>query len=75
MVKFTFVVALSLVGFVSFGFAAPSPLIPAGPMVGHVSDTTASVWIRIKKGTRVTGEARQGGVTYEVTHWEDRGAD
>lgn len=75
MIRFGFVVALSLLGLVSIGFAAPSMLIPAGPMVGHVSDTTGSVWIRIKKGTRVTGEARQGDVTHKVTHWEDRGAD
>ncbi|MGY8687617.1 MAG: alkaline phosphatase D family protein [Verrucomicrobiales bacterium] len=55
--------------------AAGPKLIHAGPMVGHVSDTTASVWIRIKHGTRVTGVAVQGNRFHKPTHWHDRGAD
>ncbi len=50
-------------------------LIHAGPMVGHVTDTTAHVWIRIKQGTKLTGVAVQGESSHKITHWQDRGAN
>ena len=75
MIRSIVAVSVTLMSWSAAGWAAPPTLIPAGPMVGHVSDTTASVWFRVKKGARVTGEARQGDVAHKVTHWEDRGAD
>lgn len=67
-------VAVLFLGLASIVQAAPT-LLPAGPMVGHVSDTSASVWFRIKHGAKVTAEATQGATTHQITHWEDRGAD
>lgn len=35
-------------------------LVQAGPMVGHVSDSEATIWVRVKQGSSVSGTARQG---------------
>jgi hypothetical protein len=35
------------------------PLLQAGPMIGHVSDSEASIWVRAKQGSSVSGTARQ----------------
>ena len=56
------------------GLAGPQ-LIHAGPMVGHVSDGTASIWIRVKHGTALTASLNQGSDSHKPTHFEDRGND
>lgn len=72
--------ALLLAGLGVFALTLPlavagPKLIHAGPMVGHVSDSTAQIWIRLKRGAELTGSATQNGKVHEITHWSDRGAD
>ncbi len=46
-----------------FAFArvvSAGELILAGPMVGHVSDSTASVWLRAEDGSSISAQAHQG---------------
>lgn len=43
----------------------------AGPMVGHVSDSTAIVWLRVKLGAEVTAVASQGGTETSPSRIED----
>lgn len=51
-------------------FAGPK-LIHAGPMVGHVSESGAMVWLRIKEGSRIVAEARQGEERFEPVKIQD----
>lgn len=67
--------ALGLHFVISTPALAGPKLVHAGPMLGHVSDSRANIWIRIKRGTTLTGVATQGDTTHEITHWQDRGAD
>ena len=43
--------------------AAPA-LIQAGPMVGHVGDSEARVWLRIKAGSVISATLQQAGNTF-----------
>ncbi len=71
-----FITVASMLLFASLhGIQAAPKLIHAGPMIGHVSDSTASVWIRIKHGARITGTASQGDQAHPITHWQDLGVD
>lgn len=74
--KLSFLLLFLIGGMVTAQAKQSGPkLVHAGPMIGHVTDTTASVWIRIKRGAQLEGIARQGNATHAITHWEDRGAD
>ena len=50
--------------------AAPK-LVQAGPMVGHVSDSEASIWIRVKQGSSISGTASQNGTDHKHTALTD----
>lgn len=52
--------------------AAPA-LIQAGPMVGHVSHSTAQVWLRVKSGSDLESIARQPGNEFRPTLEQDLG--
>ena len=62
---------LLILAFIGIGgppIATAKPrLIQAGPMVGHVSDSEATVWIRIKQGSSLSGSAIQGKTTFQHT--------
>lgn len=57
--------------FGSGALSVPAPgapgLIQAGPMVGHVSDSEATVWIRVKQGSDLIGTAVQAGNRHQHT--------
>ncbi|MGK0187933.1 MAG: phosphodiesterase/alkaline phosphatase D-like protein [Verrucomicrobiales bacterium] len=52
------------------GSAAPK-LIQAGPMIGHVSPSTATIWVRVKQGSVLTGIALQDNVESRLTELTD----
>lgn len=69
-------VALALFTLASIASSWASPtLIQAGPMLGHASEDSVSVWLRLKRGALVKGTALQRGVATPVSHWQDLGAD
>lgn len=43
----------------------------AGPMIGHVGDSSAVVWLRAKMGTEISATASQGGQTFSPSKIED----
>lgn len=45
----------------------------AGPMVGHVDESSAIVWLRLKSGTEIEGTAVQDGDESRVSRIEDLG--
>ena len=69
----------ALVAFLSVSFhqasAVETSLLQAGPMVGHVTSTGATVWLRSKFGTEPHGEAIQGSRTYAPTKKEHLGSN
>ena len=50
--------------------AAPK-LIQAGPMIGHVDDDEARIWIRVKAGAVITASLWQSDRVYRPTRIED----
>ena len=48
-------------------------LIQAGPMIGHVSDSTATVWIRLKMDAQIEATASQEDQTIKPSRVEDLG--
>lgn len=66
--------ALSAVLLFSASLTAGQPqLVQAGPMIGHVSDSTATVWLRVKRGADVEGRAEQTGRGFSPREIEDLG--
>ena len=55
--------------------AAGPKLIHAGPMIGHVSDTTANIWIRTKAGARIKADVVQDAQSHPATEIKDLGAN
>jgi alkaline phosphatase D len=39
-------------------------LLQGGPMIGHVSDSTAMIWLRAKRGSVITARAHQAGESF-----------
>src|SRR5690606_3303866 len=50
---------------------AESYLLQAGPMIGHVSDSSGVVWLRTKMGAAVSAVARQGDEHFHPSRIED----
>jgi alkaline phosphatase D len=48
-------------------------LCQAGPMVGHVDDSSAIVWLRVRNGAEVAALAAQGGTEERAPRVEDLG--
>lgn len=46
-------------------------LLQAGPMIGHVSDSAAAIWLRAKRGTVVTAQSFQDGVRVPASRVQD----
>ncbi len=42
------------------------PLMTAGPMLGHVSDTSATVWFRAAEGAKISASAKQDSLSASV---------
>lgn len=51
--------------------AASGYLCQAGPMIGHVGESSAVVWLRVKQGTELEAVARQGGQETRPSRVED----
>ena len=46
-------------------------LLQSGPMIGHVSESTAAVWLRTKQGTTITAQAVQGDARFPAARMQD----
>lgn len=47
--------------FASLAAQPSGEVLEAGPMIGHVSDSSTTVWLRMKPGSDIAATARQGG--------------
>ena len=70
---------LGLILILGFSFespllAGPARLIQAGPMIGHVTDSRARIWVRVKQGADLTAQATQGGSTQSQAFLKDLGS-
>ena len=71
---FRLFLAIGLIAFSPFGRpAANAQLLQSGPMVGHVADQKAKIWLRIKTQAVITATAWQDDRQYRPTGVEDLG--
>lgn len=57
------------------GVKQPDLPLLAGPMLGHVTESEAWVWVRTHRGSELTGTARQHGKNFSPSRVRDLGDD